>query len=125
MNNHLASQMRVSAKDQGVPVRSSQAQITVNIRRSQFPPVFDRSVYELTVSENVRIGNGIATVRATDQDAAAGALVYEVRGVRPAPQYFKVDPSSGALFVDGDILNDFSLTYTVSYRSGYTCLMGV
>ena len=109
--------MVVSARDQGVPVRRARAQIAVMVRRSTFLPVFEREVYEVTVSENVRQGSGIATVRATDQDATVGNLVYEARGVRPAPQYFSVDASSGAVSVTGDILNDFSLSYTVSLYS--------
>jgi hypothetical protein len=108
-------QLLVSATDLGTPERSGRAGIRVVVRRSAVPPAFERATYDVTLSENVRAGSGIATVRARDPDLSApDALRYEVRGIEPAPQYFGVDPESGAVTVTGDVLGHFALSYTVS-----------
>ena len=109
--------MNVIARDQGKPVRTAQAQIIINVQRNQYPPVFDKSVYQITISENVRNGTGIGTIKATDADIQ-GAMTYEVTGTPPAPKYFRVGRDTGFLFISGDVLSDFSLTYTVSEVGG-------
>ena len=60
--------MRVSAFDQGMPVRSANVPIRITIKRNQYPPEFQGAPYKQTVSENVINGTGIFTVRATDRD---------------------------------------------------------
>ena len=60
--------MTVRAFDNGRPVKTGQATVTIKVQRNQFPPTFSNGPYTQTVSENVRNGTGIFTVRATDKD---------------------------------------------------------
>ena len=104
--------MVVRAMDNGRPVRSSEAEVTIRVKFNKFPPKFSNSPYIQTVSENVRNGTGIFTVRATDEDLQ-GRITYGVVGISPAPLYFHVDPTVGTVWVKDDLKKDRALTYTV------------
>ncbi len=60
--------MLVCAFDHGKPVRSAEAQLIINVQRNQYPPVFDKPLYETEISESVTLKAGIYTIKATDRD---------------------------------------------------------
>ena len=118
--------MLITAMDNGRPVRTGEARVILTVKRNQFPPAFSSESYTQTVSENVRNGTGIFTVRATDQDLQ-GNMVYEIVGISPAPLYFHVNPTLGTVWVKDDLKKDRALQYTVSRTSyiHYTNLYGI
>ena len=61
--------MQVTVSDQGIPKRSAQTILQVNVRRNQFSPVFKSSNYSVVVDSLEESGKVIITVDATDQDA--------------------------------------------------------
>lgn len=56
------------ARDQSSPERTATATVIVNIRRSNFPPVFVNTPYFTGVNVGSAIGSTIYTVTATDGD---------------------------------------------------------
>ena len=61
-------QMLVRALDQGKPVKFGEADVRITVSRNEFPPEFKGAPYRQTVSENIRNGTGIFTLRAEDRD---------------------------------------------------------
>lgn len=61
-------QFNVLARDQSSPERTATATVIVNIRRSNFPPVFVNTPYFTGVNVGSAIGSTIYTVTATDGD---------------------------------------------------------
>ena len=61
-------QVRVVARDQGEPQRSSSAIVKVTVERNRYKPVFLRSLYPATISRTFMPGRTITTVEAADND---------------------------------------------------------
>ena len=62
-------QLRVTARDLGVPPKSSMVDVQINVRRNNFNPVFTQSLYQVNISELLPYGTSILTVTATDEDS--------------------------------------------------------
>ena len=61
--------MRVTAKDQGIPQKSAQVDVQVNVLRNQFKPIFQQNLYEVTVDERMAYGTVVMNVSASDSDS--------------------------------------------------------
>jgi len=61
--------LNISATDGGQPLHATYAALTVHvIDVNDNPPVFERSVYVVNVSEGVKLGSVVTTVHAVDKD---------------------------------------------------------
>jgi protocadherin Fat 4 len=112
--------MLIQAHDQGRPVRSADVDVRITVQRNEFPPEFMGAPYVATVSENKQNGTGIFTLRAEDKDLQ-GRMQYELLGIMPAPEYFRIHPTEGTVWVINDLKSDKTLSYTLriaAYDSG-------
>ncbi|XP_026862990.1 protocadherin-10 isoform X2 [Electrophorus electricus] len=98
-------EMVLTAVDGGSPLRSGTAQITVTVLdANDNVPVFDRSVYRVTLVENAPRGSLVLKLNATDLDEGAnGEITYSFSGHAPLKvrELFSVDSFSGEIRVNG------------------------
>lgn len=52
--------------------QTAYATVNINVLRNLNTPVFDRQIYEATVSESLQLGSSIIQLTATDADAFVG-----------------------------------------------------
>ncbi|KAM9226379.1 uncharacterized protein RG961_006851 [Leptosomus discolor] len=91
-------QLVLTAVDGGDPVRSGTVQVRVNVTdANDNAPVFNKSVYEARVRENLPAGSLVLRVRATDADAGSnGRVSYGFGNVPESVRaLFSVDSESG------------------------------
>lgn len=63
------SQYNAFARDNGSPqLESASIPVTINVRRNQFPPVFQNEPYSRAITSSVGTGTSILSVTATDAD---------------------------------------------------------
>ncbi|GFN76587.1 protocadherin fat [Plakobranchus ocellatus] len=96
--------LQVQALDSSVESPSLSANTTVTIQVTDindFVPVFDDSPYHTFVQEGMPDGPvPVMTVRARDDDSAEnGRLQYSLWKVSSSPNFFRVEPISGAITV--------------------------
>ncbi|XP_061090080.1 protocadherin alpha-4-like [Conger conger] len=100
-------QLLLTAVDGGNPPRSGTMQIIVNIVDiNDNPPVFNSSLYKVSLFENTPPGTSIITLSATDLDAGANAeIVYSFSKLEQdnIPDMFSIDPQTGTVTVNGII----------------------
>ncbi|XP_076861963.1 protocadherin alpha-C2 [Brachyhypopomus gauderio] len=98
-------EMVLTAVDGGSPLRSGTAQITVTVLdANDNVPVFDRSVYRVSLVENAPRGTLVLKLNATDLDEGAnGEITYSFSGHAPLKvrELFSVDSFSGEIRVKG------------------------
>uniref|UniRef100_A0A673L089 Protocadherin gamma-C3 n=1 Tax=Sinocyclocheilus rhinocerous TaxID=307959 RepID=A0A673L089_9TELE len=98
-------EMVLTAVDGGSPLRSGTAQITVTVLdANDNVPVFDRSVYRVSLVENAPRGTLVLKLNATDLDEGAnGEITYSFSGHAPPKvrELFSVDSHSGEIRVKG------------------------
>ncbi|XP_057205031.1 protocadherin-10 isoform X2 [Triplophysa rosa] len=98
-------EMVLTAVDGGSPLRSGTAQITVTVLdANDNVPVFDRSVYRVSLVENPPRGTLVLKLNATDLDEGAnGEITYSFSGHAPLKvrELFSVDSHSGEIRVKG------------------------
>ncbi len=98
-------EMVLTAVDGGSPLRSGTAQITVTVLdANDNVPVFDRSVYRVSLVENAPRGTLVLKLNATDLDEGAnGEITYSFSGHAPLKvrELFSVDSHSGEIRVKG------------------------
>ncbi|XP_051965501.1 protocadherin-8-like [Xyrauchen texanus] len=97
--------LTVTAEDLGSPPFSISRQYTIRVSdENDNPPLFSKSVYELSVMENKEPGSYIGTLVARDPDAVAnGKVTYkmidtEIAGA-PLSTLVSLDSVSGTLFL--------------------------
>ena len=114
--------MTVRVRDDGKPVRSAEASVTITVKRNRYLPTFSESKYEQPVSENTDNQTVILRVTARDRDLQ-GEINYELVGVAPAPSYFSVGRTNGNIYVIKDLKLDRALTYTVGTSTVCVCVL--
>ena len=78
-------------------------------------PMFERSHYNFTVTENEKPGYVLGTIVATDLDTGAnGRIEYSIVN---APSQFAINPVTGELFVSGLIDRESQDVYTLHLRA--------
>ncbi|XP_069510266.1 protocadherin gamma-A6-like isoform X27 [Ambystoma mexicanum] len=95
-------QLTLTAVDGGDPARSGTAQIRVNVLDSNDnTPVFNQSVYKISILENVPNGTVVTTITATDRDQGANAeLTYSFSKITDKVlQTFRLDFKTGEISV--------------------------
>ncbi|XP_078506878.1 protocadherin gamma-A6-like [Lissotriton helveticus] len=90
----------LTATDGGDPVRSGTMQIQINVQDvNDNAPVFNQSVYRISVPENTAKGTVVGSVRSVDVDQGASAdVIYSFNKLQePVLQKFKLDPKTGEI----------------------------
>jgi protocadherin delta 1 len=101
--------LTLTARDGGIPARTGTLPISITIvDANDNPPVFDRSVYEVSLDEDTPVGTTVAKVTAFDADEGDNArLVYKMMTSRSgavqlssmslpsAPGPFAIDSETG------------------------------
>ncbi|XP_058671527.1 protocadherin gamma-B5-like [Ammospiza caudacuta] len=94
------------AIDGGDPARSGTVQVRINVTdANDNPPVFNKSLYEARVSENLPLESVVLQVRATDVDAGSnGRVSYSLGSVPDSVRaLFTIDSESGEVRTAGPL----------------------
>ncbi|XP_069510283.1 protocadherin gamma-A12-like isoform X43 [Ambystoma mexicanum] len=92
----------ITATDGGDPVRSGTAHIRVNVLDfNDNAPLFNQSVYKITVLENVPKGTVVGTVGATDSDQGTNAeITYSFNNIKEnVLEQFRLDSKTGDIYL--------------------------
>ncbi|XP_034738790.1 protocadherin beta-16-like isoform X4 [Etheostoma cragini] len=96
----------LTALDGGQPRMSGTMQITVNVLdANDNAPVFTKSVYKSTLTENSPRGTKIITVSASDKDGGSnGEITYAIsNSKRRLSEQFQIDRKTGEVILIGEI----------------------
>lgn len=108
----------VYAVDGGHPALTGSMTIEVQVGdANDNKPTFDRSTYEVTVSEDAAPGSVLLRVQATDLDIGQNGEVYYELAERTAEEYgdvFEIDSTSGEIFVRGELDHESHPVYHLS-----------
>ncbi|XP_067899243.1 uncharacterized protein [Heterodontus francisci] len=95
------------AKDRGVPERSGTAQVLIVVGdANDNDPVFDQSLYRVSLLENTPKGTLVIKLNATDlDDGSNGDIVYSFNSHTAAeiPQLFVLDSKTGEIRAKGSL----------------------
>ncbi|XP_066446696.1 protocadherin gamma-C5-like isoform X16 [Eleutherodactylus coqui] len=95
----------LTAIDGGEPARSGTCRITVLVLDiNDNPPVFNQSVYKVSIRENLPLKTVILTLNATDQDDGAnGEIEYSFDGhtFESAREIFFLNEKTGEIYING------------------------
>lgn len=119
--DYSTPQLRIEARDGGIPALSATVLADINVRRNLFAPAFLNLTYEVTIPETTNVGSSLVQVRATDQDVRAphNVTVFNVAtdsGNQFASQYFDIDRNTGFVFLRQSLLNDNTNTNRFTVR---------
>ena len=107
----------VQATDKGIPPQSSLTVVTITVMDvNDAPPVFVQDVFNVTIKEADYSNNDmlVVTLNATDPDTGpAGTLSYSLAS---SSTLFRVDSTSGDLFVTGDLDREAQSVLTLQVR---------
>ncbi|XP_056238326.1 protocadherin alpha-8-like isoform X10 [Seriola aureovittata] len=99
--------LTLTAVDGGTPLKSGTSQIIINILDvNDNIPLFTKSLYKTSISENVPLGTTVITVTATDADEGPnGDISYSLssKDQDHVLQMFQIDEHTGLLTVKGKI----------------------
>ncbi|XP_062870542.1 protocadherin alpha-8-like isoform X2 [Trichomycterus rosablanca] len=110
-------QLVLTAFDSGKPPRSGTTDIIVTVLdANDNAPVFSKSVYKISVPENVSVGTTIVKVNATDLDTDAnGKISYSVKESQNGiSDKFSINPVTGEISVTGAL--DYEITNAYEIR---------
>ena len=108
----MCLQFKVKATDQRRDERIGEADVTISVTKDQVPPSFSEGPYTATVSENTPVDGVVIRITAQDPDIQ-GQLIYEIRGVAPATDFFDIDENSGDIYVLKKLNQETATIYTV------------
>ncbi|XP_075715462.1 protocadherin gamma-C5-like [Rhinoderma darwinii] len=95
----------LTAIDGGEPARSGTCRITiVVIDINDNPPVFNQSIYKVSIRENLPLKTVILTLNATDQDDGAnGEIQFSFDGhtFESAREIFSLNEQTGEIYISG------------------------
>ena len=76
------------------------------------PPIFTPTSYYVTVNETLAVGSRILQVTASDIDEGMnGAVIYEVRPQSDPTELFRIDPTTGWLYLNKEL--DYELASAI------------
>ncbi|XP_075066074.1 protocadherin gamma-C5-like isoform X23 [Mixophyes fleayi] len=97
----------LTATDGGEPARSGFCKITIHVLDiNDNPPVFNQSVYKITLRENLPLNTVLFTLNATDlDDGANGEIQYyfDSHTSGSARELFDLNQHSGEIFLKGNL----------------------
>ena len=109
--------LTLKAVDRGYPPRTSYKNLHVRLGDfNDHPPVFDREIYEVNINESAPVGTPIVRLKVSDEDSGLNAKVrLNIVGGNKNGQ-FRMNPSSGVLYVarplDAETKGSYTLTVT-------------
>ncbi|XP_053179577.1 protocadherin alpha-4-like [Scomber japonicus] len=113
--------LTLTAVDGGKPARSGTLQILVNVVDvNDNIPSFSKSLYKVSVSENVPIGKTILKLNATDLDQGSNSDIrYTLMrtGDAHSPEKFTIIPESGEIIVKANLDYEESNAYEIRVRA--------
>ncbi|XP_046901932.1 protocadherin gamma-C5-like isoform X2 [Hypomesus transpacificus] len=114
--NKATHQLLLTALDGGSPVRSGTVQIIISVLdNNDNIPVFEKSMYEVSLFENTPLGTSFLKVEANDvDDGLNGEIEYSLgdHTSETIRDLFNIDPQTGEMFLKTSL--DYELT--PSYR---------
>ncbi|XP_030595813.1 protocadherin alpha-8-like isoform X29 [Archocentrus centrarchus] len=118
-------ELTLTAIDGGTPAKSGSMAIIVNVLDiNDNAPVFSKTLYKTSVSENIKIGTSIITLNASDLDAGQnGKVLYSFSEVGRGKQtdLFGIDEQTGTVInkknIDFEENNVFELRVQASDRA--------
>ena len=105
----------VRATDQGQPPASSVVFVTISIDdKNDNPPVFNQTLYSVTVLENMDLRSVVYTLHATDADVGNNAvLTYSITGGNVLGR-FNTEPTSSNIVLVGLLDRELVASYRLS-----------
>ncbi|XP_041363172.1 uncharacterized protein LOC121378881 isoform X2 [Gigantopelta aegis] len=113
--------LMIEARDLGVPSRFSKVTLEVTILFDPTQLTFTAANYNVSISENIPVNNVITTVMAQP----AVDVMYTVKGLGTAPNYFSIDKTSGDVWIKTLLISDpaqgsFYQLLVIAERNGIT-----
>ncbi|XP_069619760.1 protocadherin gamma-C5-like isoform X18 [Ranitomeya imitator] len=103
----------LTAIDGGEPARSGTCRITIVVLDiNDNPPVFNQSVYKISIRENLPLNTVILTLNATDQDDGANGEIqftFDDHTSKSAREIFSLNEKNGEISIEGHV--DFEKQY--------------
>uniref|UniRef100_A0A0K2V387 Putative LOC100748423 [Bombus impatiens] n=1 Tax=Lepeophtheirus salmonis TaxID=72036 RepID=A0A0K2V387_LEPSM len=112
--------LTVRAYDKGIDAKHSDVNVTIFVMdENDHRPIFKRSLYQVTVPEDIKGGTNIIQVKATDGDGTSpnNKLAYRISS--GAKDKFVIDADSGVISISQGANLDPDLTYpykTINYH---------
>ncbi|KAM9849597.1 protocadherin alpha-2-like [Aulostomus maculatus] len=107
--------LTMMAVDGGKPARSGTMQIVVNvIDTNDNAPSFSKSLFKVSVRENVPLGTTILKLNATDLDEGSNS---EIRYSLMKEENFRITPESGEIIVRADLDYEEKSAYELRVRA--------
>ncbi|XP_026186720.1 protocadherin alpha-8-like [Mastacembelus armatus] len=99
--------LTLTAVDGGTPPKSGTSQIIINVLDvNDNTPIFTKSLYKTSITENVPLGTSVITVTASDADEGPnGEISYSLssKDQDHVLEIFQINESTGLLTVNGNI----------------------
>ena len=94
----------ITAQDQGLPVQRTSCNVTVTVEdENDNSPIFFKSHYSASISENVPVGTTVLVVEASDADVGINSLIkYSLNN--ESHWHFTIDNVTGALVTAGYVI---------------------
>ena len=73
---------RLEAYDSAYPLNRARADLTIQVGRNQFGPVFSPTRYERTISENYPLGSDVVQLTATDSDGVSKCIKISLNSTK-------------------------------------------
>nr|DBA30638.1 TPA: hypothetical protein GDO54_006593 [Pyxicephalus adspersus] len=97
----------LTAIDGGDPARSGSCHITIKVLDiNDNPPIFNQSVYKISLRENLPLNSRIIILNATDQDEAMNGEIqyyFDEHTSASARKLFDLKQQSGEIFITGNL----------------------
>lgn len=118
---YVAHNITVSVTDQGSPTRSVQTIIYINVVDvNDVSPVFSSTLFDVSVSEGLSVGDTVTTVIATDSDVAAPNTVLQFFLLASAATFSIDNAGVVRLLQPLNFYNQQQYTFGVEVRDGGT-----
>ncbi|XP_073423449.1 protocadherin gamma-C5-like [Dendrobates tinctorius] len=111
----------LTAIDGGEPARSGTCRITIVVLDiNDNPPVFNQSVYKISIKENLPLKTVILTLNASDQDDGANGEIqfsFDDHTFEPAREIFSLNDKNGEISINGSVDFEEQSFYELSIKA--------
>ncbi|XP_077122345.1 protocadherin gamma-C5-like isoform X26 [Ranitomeya variabilis] len=111
----------LTAIDGGEPARSGTCRITIVVLDiNDNPPVFNQSVYKISIRENLPLNTVILTLNATDQDDGANREIqfsFDGHTFESAREIFSLNEQNGEIYINGHVDFEEQNFYELSVKA--------
>ncbi|XP_075131413.1 protocadherin gamma-C5-like isoform X2 [Leptodactylus fuscus] len=111
----------LTAIDGGEPARSGTCRITIVVLDiNDNPPVFNQSVYKISIRENLPLRTVILTLNATDQDDGANGEIqfsFDDHTYESAKRLFALNEKNGEIYINGLVDYEESNFFELSIKA--------